>query len=80
MADIKWRWLIFYCCWLAFEIVFVYFLFPETFGRTLEELAFIFEDKEKAERAVAAVEKARAGLDDDKAISHTIVENANRRV
>lgn len=40
LDNIKWRWLIFYCCWLGFECVFVYFLFPETFGRTLEELAF----------------------------------------
>lgn len=40
LENIKWRWLIFYCCWLGFECVFVYFLFPETFGRTLEELAF----------------------------------------
>lgn len=40
LQNISWRWLIVYCCWLAFEIVFVYFLFPETAGRTLEELAF----------------------------------------
>lgn len=40
MEDISWRWLIFYCCWLGFEVCFVYFMFPETFGRTLEELAF----------------------------------------
>lgn len=26
--------------WLAFEVAFVYFLFPETAHRTLEELAF----------------------------------------
>ena len=26
--------------WLMFEVVFVYFMFPETSGRTLEELAF----------------------------------------
>ena len=79
MADIEWKWLIFYCCWLACEVVFVYFMFPETFGRTLEELAFIFEDRSKAERAVAAVEKARAGLDDDKHLAHTI-EDTHRRV
>ncbi|KAL2761099.1 hypothetical protein ACRALDRAFT_2096446 [Sodiomyces alcalophilus JCM 7366] len=53
-----WRYLIFYCCWLAFEICFVYFFFPETAGRTLEELAFLFEDREKAEAAIQAVEKA----------------------
>lgn len=40
LERIKWRWLLTYCCWIAFEIVVVYFLFPETSGRTLEELAF----------------------------------------
>lgn len=40
LEDVGWRYLISYCCWLAFEVVFVYFMFPETFGRTLEELAF----------------------------------------
>lgn len=29
-----------YCCWLAFEVVFIYLFFPETSGRTLEELSF----------------------------------------
>ena len=29
-----------YCIFLAFEVVFVYFMFPETHGKTLEELAF----------------------------------------
>lgn len=37
---IGWRYLISYCAWLAYEVVFVWFFFPETFGRTLEELAF----------------------------------------
>lgn len=40
LANVGWRYLISYCCWLAFEVMFVYFMFPETFGRTLEELAF----------------------------------------
>ncbi|OLN81196.1 Lactose permease 27 [Colletotrichum chlorophyti] len=57
LAGASWRYLISYCCWLAFEIVFVYFMFPETAGRTLEELAFLFEDKALAEQAVGAVEK-----------------------
>ncbi|KAI1343264.1 guanine deaminase [Xylariaceae sp. FL0016] len=52
-----WHYLISYCCFLAFEIAFVYFMFPETFGRTLEELAFLFEDKALADEAVHAVEK-----------------------
>ena len=40
LQNISWKWLITYCCWLAFEIAFVWFLFPETANRTLEELAF----------------------------------------
>lgn len=40
LENVGWRYLISYCCWLAFEVAFVYFMFPETFGRTLEELAF----------------------------------------
>jgi hypothetical protein len=40
LQNISWKWLITYCCWLAFEICFVWFLFPETADRTLEELTF----------------------------------------
>ena len=29
-----------YCVWNAFQVVFVYHMFPETSGRTLEELTF----------------------------------------
>ncbi|KAK1490150.1 hypothetical protein CTAM01_10819 [Colletotrichum tamarilloi] len=57
IKEASWRYLISYCVWLAFEVVFVYFMFPETAGRTLEELAFLFEDKALADQAVGAVEK-----------------------
>lgn len=40
LANIQWRWLVVYCAWLGFELVFIFFLFPETYGRTLEELSF----------------------------------------
>lgn len=40
LDSVGWKYLISYCCWLAYEVVFVYFMFPETMGRTLEELAF----------------------------------------
>jgi hypothetical protein len=40
LDSVGWKYLISYCCWLAYEVIFVYFFFPETFGRTLEELAF----------------------------------------
>ncbi|KAF2849538.1 hexose transporter-like protein [Plenodomus tracheiphilus IPT5] len=57
LNSMKWRWLITYCVWLAFEIVFIYFMFPETYGRTLEELSFLFEDRTRADEATMHVEK-----------------------
>ncbi|RKL19722.1 hypothetical protein BFJ68_g3201 [Fusarium oxysporum] len=54
---IKWRYLAIYCGWIFFEFCIVYLLYPETSGRTLEELAFLFEDEELKEKTVAAVEK-----------------------
>ncbi|KAF1832853.1 hexose transporter-like protein [Decorospora gaudefroyi] len=57
LERVQWRWLIMYCAWLAFEIVFIYFMFPETYGRTLEELAFLFEDRARADEATTHVEK-----------------------
>ncbi|KAG6859642.1 hypothetical protein C0991_000421, partial [Blastosporella zonata] len=39
-----------YCIFLLFEVLFVYFLFPETQGRTLEELAFLYEDDKVVEQ------------------------------
>jgi len=70
LNDVGWRYLISYCCWLAFEVVFVYFFFPETFGRTLEELTFMFEDKHLTEEANAAAKKAFGhGVDDSGSIA-----------
>ncbi|SPO01738.1 related to hexose transporter protein [Cephalotrichum gorgonifer] len=54
---IGWRYLAIYCGWIFFELCIIFFLYPETSGRTLEELAFLFEDKEYNERMAAAVEK-----------------------
>ncbi|CAO2655029.1 Nn.00g117620.m01.CDS01 [Neocucurbitaria sp. VM-36] len=54
---IEWKYLAIYCGWITFEFLFVYFMYPETYNRTLEELAFLFEDKSLADEAVKAVEK-----------------------
>jgi sugar porter (SP) family MFS transporter len=54
---IKWRYLAIYCGWITFEFGIIYLLYPETSGRTLEELAFLFEDGEYNDKTVAAVEK-----------------------
>lgn len=37
---IEWKYLAIYCGWITFEFTFVYFMYPETYNRTLEELAF----------------------------------------
>ncbi|KAI1419750.1 guanine deaminase [Xylaria sp. FL1777] len=58
LQNASWRYLISYVVFLAYEITFVYFCFPETWGRTIEELTFLFEDKAFADEAVHAVEKA----------------------
>lgn len=47
MEAITWKYYIVYCCVIAVEIVVVYLFFPETKGRSLEEVALIF-DGEKA--------------------------------
>jgi len=41
-----WKFYISYCVFLAFEVCFVYLMFPETSGQSLEELAFLFEGEE----------------------------------
>ena len=51
LENADWKYLFVYVIWLVFEIVFIYFVFPETYGKTLEELTFLFES-EKTERDV----------------------------
>jgi MFS family permease len=40
LREIDWKYFAIYCGWITFEGLFVYFMYPETYGRTLEELAF----------------------------------------
>lgn len=54
---IGWKYYIVYCVWILVEITTVYFLFPETQGRTLEELSFMFEGKEVQQRVAEDVDK-----------------------
>jgi len=47
-----WKWYITYWIWSIFQVVFIYLMLPETSGRTLEELTFLFEeDREVLSRA-----------------------------
>jgi hypothetical protein len=40
ITAIGWKYFAIYCGWITFEFIFIYFMYPETHGRTLEELAF----------------------------------------
>jgi hypothetical protein len=40
LKAIDWKFFAIYCGWIAFEFATVYLLYPETYNRTLEELAF----------------------------------------
>ena len=46
IVAIEWKYYIIYCCVLAVELALVYFWFPETKGRSLEEVALIFDGEQ----------------------------------
>lgn len=57
LDTITWKYYIVYCVWILVEIATVYFLFPETHNRTLEELSFMFEGREVQDRVQQNVDK-----------------------
>lgn len=50
LGKIGWKYLLVYSCWIVVEAGLIYWLWPETSGRTLEDLAFLFEDEQAAEQ------------------------------
>ncbi|KAL7276969.1 hypothetical protein RUND412_000006 [Rhizina undulata] len=62
LADIGWKYYIVYTVWLAIEAAIIYFTFPETRGKTLEDLAFIFEGAEKAAEQVKRTEAQKEDI------------------
>lgn len=55
LANIGWKFYIYYCVWVAIIFLIVYFFFVETAGPTLEELTYLFEGPDaKAEMAKMA--------------------------
>lgn len=79
MDAIQWKYYIVFCCLLAVLLVLIYFLFPETKGRTLEEIREVFEGPATSTAMDPKVEEA-AGRDDgdghDKAMQSKHVEAA----
>ncbi|ETS80347.1 hypothetical protein PFICI_07876 [Pestalotiopsis fici W106-1] len=54
---IAWKYYMVYCVWIFCECAIVYFLFPETYGRSLEETSFLLEGKEIHDKAQLGVDK-----------------------
>lgn len=54
LKNLDWKYLIVYVVWLCLEVVFIYFFFPETHGKTLEELTFLFESEKQGRDELAA--------------------------
>ncbi|KAF6814463.1 MFS sugar transporter [Colletotrichum sojae] len=78
---ITWKYYIVYCVWILVEIATVYFVFPETHGRTLEELSFMFEGKEVQDKVQKNTQKVlQVELDDigTRAASRGPSQEANR--
>lgn len=67
---LTWSPQILYCCWLAFELAFCYFMIIETKNRTLEETAALFDGDDVAKAIVGtgigAVQDVRHEDYDDK--------------
>ncbi|EKM58043.1 uncharacterized protein PHACADRAFT_252012 [Phanerochaete carnosa HHB-10118-sp] len=68
LGKLGWKYYIVYCCWLAFECVFLFFFIVETKGLSLEETAALF-DGDDATRAIgnATHEIRHDDLHDEKA-------------
>jgi fucose permease len=63
LQDLDWKYLFVYIALLCCEVVFIYFLFPETFGKTLEELTFLFESEKQEREELAATTAKIVGKD-----------------
>ncbi|KAH7413982.1 hypothetical protein DE146DRAFT_600285 [Phaeosphaeria sp. MPI-PUGE-AT-0046c] len=54
LENLDWKYLLVYVVWLVLEVIFIYFFFPETFGKTLEELTFLFDSEREGRETLAA--------------------------
>lgn len=64
MDAIEWKYYIVYCCVLAVEVVTVVLFYPETSGRSLEEVAEVFGDTiEHVDNSVVTVKKTRPSVE-----------------
>ncbi|KAK3500417.1 general substrate transporter [Neurospora hispaniola] len=70
---IGWKYLLVYCCWIFAEAALIWFLWPETSNRSLEELAFLFENKEDLARLQQKREETEQGVGELDHEKHSVV-------
>lgn len=61
IKEISWRLYLVYIIWIGIEIIVIYFFFPETAGKTLEELTDIFAAKNPRKESL---KKTKVHIDD----------------
>ncbi|KAF5673669.1 lactose permease [Fusarium circinatum] len=62
LAALGWKYYIVFCCILACLIVVIYFLFPETKGRSLEQITELFEGRSVSVDAEEIISKGKVGV------------------
>ncbi|KAG6840472.1 hypothetical protein C0991_006498 [Blastosporella zonata] len=68
---LRWKYYVVYCCWLCFELVYLYFFVIETKNRTLEETAALFDGEDAVENVTghthAVAEKETSSFQENSA-------------
>ncbi|KAI1013722.1 hypothetical protein LB503_010526 [Fusarium chuoi] len=62
LAALEWKYYIVFCCILACLVVVIYFLFPETKGRSLEQITELFEGRSVSVDAEEIISKGKVGV------------------
>ena len=70
MTQLGWRYYILFCIFDAMFFAAVWFVFPETKGRSLEEIALIFEKNENGR--LLSEDKVEAALDEKRPAARTV--------
>jgi hypothetical protein len=61
---LQWKYYIFYCAFIAFELACIYFLFPETSRRTIEQISEIFDgSRQEVEDVVEQINLPEKNID-----------------
>ncbi|KAG4292414.1 hypothetical protein FPRO06_13667 [Fusarium proliferatum] len=62
LTALGWKYYVVFCCILACLVVVIYFLFPETKGRSLEQITELFEGRSVSVDAEEIISKGKVGI------------------